>query len=48
MELFDNVNRTLKDDLRDTIRDGSRVSIAAACFSMYAFQEFKKQLESVE
>ena len=48
MELLDNVNKTLKDDLSDTIREGSRVSIAAACFSMYAFQELKNQLESVE
>ena len=48
MELFGNVNRTLKDDLSETIREGSRVSIAAACFPMYAFQELKKQLESVE
>ena len=48
MELLDNVNKTLKDDLSDTIREGSRVSIAAACFSMYAFQELKKQLEGIE
>ena len=26
----------------------SRVSIAAACFSVYAFEELKEQLESVE
>ena len=48
MELLDNVNKTLKDDLSDTIREGSRVSIAAACFSMYAFQELKKQLEGID
>ena len=48
MELIDNVNRTLREDLRETIQKGSRVSIAAACFSMYAFQELKRELESVE
>lgn len=48
MELLDNVNKTLKDDLSDTIREGSRVSIAAACFSMYAFQELKNQLEGID
>ncbi|MGN0184693.1 MAG: hypothetical protein ACI4AL_06210, partial [Aristaeellaceae bacterium] len=26
----------------------SKLSIAAACFSIYAYQELKKQLESVE
>ncbi|CAI9429408.1 CRISPR-associated protein [Candidatus Ornithobacterium hominis] len=27
---------------------GSRISIAASCFSIYAFQELKKELERVE
>ena len=31
-----------------TIEKGSRVSVAAAYFSMYAFNELKKQLESVK
>lgn len=48
MELFDNVSKTVKDDLLDKIRRGSRVSIAAACFSIYAFNELRKQLESCE
>ncbi len=30
------------------MKRGSKVSIAAACFSMYAYKELKKQLESVE
>ena len=48
MELFDNVNKLLNDDLHNTIHKGSCVSIAAACFSMYAFQELKTQLEGIE
>ncbi|MEG0835382.1 MAG: ATP-dependent helicase, partial [Christensenellaceae bacterium] len=48
MELIDNVSKTLKDDLTVEIKDGSKMSIAAACFSIYAFQELKKQLRSVE
>ena len=31
-----------------TITKGSKVSVAAACFSMYAYKELKKQLEGVE
>lgn len=31
-----------------TISRGSRVSVAAACFSMYAYKELKKQLDSVD
>lgn len=48
MELIDNVSKTLKDDLSEEIEKGSKVSIAAACFSIYAFQELKKQLKNVK
>lgn len=48
MKIIDNVSKTLKDDLSDEIKDGSKLSIAAACFSIYAFQELKKQLTSIE
>lgn len=48
MELIDNVNKTLKDDLTVEIQKGSKVSIAAACFSIYAFAELKKELKNVE
>ncbi len=48
MELFDNVNKVIKDDLEKTIKTKSKISIAAACFSIYAFKELKKQLENIE
>lgn len=48
MKVFNNVTDILRDDLRMTIKKESRVNIAAACFSMYAYQELKKQLEQVE
>ena len=48
MKILDNINNTVRDDLWAEIKPGSKVSIAAACFSMYAYQELKKQLESVE
>ena len=48
MELIDNVNKTLRDDLRREIGSGSKVSIAAACFSIYAFQKLKDQLKTIE
>ena len=35
MEIIDNVNKTLKEDLTTEIHKGSKVSIAAACFSIY-------------
>lgn len=48
MELIDNVNKTLKDDLSFEINKGSKVSIAAASFSIYAFDQLKKELKDVE
>ena len=48
MKLINNVTETLKDDLSVEIHEGSKLSIAAACFSIYAFQELKKQLTSIE
>lgn len=48
MKVFNNVTDIVRDDLQVTITKGSRVSVAAACFSMYAYQELKKQLDSVD
>ena len=48
MKIFDNVTELVRDDMAQTIKRGSKVSIAAACFSMYAYNELKKQLESVD
>lgn len=48
MEIFNNTTRVVKDDLEKTIQSGSRISIAAACFSIYAYQELKSQLESCD
>lgn len=48
MEIFNNTTKVVKDDLQKTIASGSRLSIAAACFSIYAYQELKSQLEACE
>ena len=48
MQIIDNVNATLKTDLQENIKKGSKIAIAAACFSIYAYQELKKQLEGIE
>ncbi|NCD09807.1 MAG: ATP-dependent helicase [Negativicutes bacterium] len=47
-ELLDNVSKTVKDDLMVTIKKGDKLSIAAACFSIYAYQALKKQLDGIE
>jgi len=48
MELIDNISRLLGDDLKQTIKPGARLKIAASCFSMYAFEALKAELEKVE
>lgn len=48
MKLIDNVNSRLGDDLKDTIRKGSKLSIAASTFSIYAFEALKKELGKLD
>lgn len=48
IEIIDNVIRTLKDDLAVEIKTHGRISIAAACFSIYAYQELKERLEKID
>ena len=48
MKIFNNVTDIVRDDMAENIKKGSKVSIAAACFSMYVYKELKKQLEGVD
>lgn len=48
MQILDNINNTVRDDLKKIVHRGSKISIAAACFSIYAYQELRKQLEGIE
>ena len=48
MELIDNITRLLGDDLKQTIKPGARLKIAASCFSMYAYEALRAELEKIE
>ena len=48
MELINNINKTLRDDLLNQMKSGSKLSIAASCFSIYAFQELKEILKDIK
>ena len=48
MKVFDNVTNIVRDDMEKTIKRNSKVSVAAAFFSMYAYRELKKQLENID
>ena len=47
MEIIDNINHLLGDNLKQTIKPGSKLKIAASCFSIYAFEALKKELENI-
>ena len=48
MQIIDNINITVKENLQSCMHQGSKLSVAAACFSIYAYQELKKQLEGID
>lgn len=48
MEIINNTTKTLRDDLKNELKRGSKLSIAAACFSIYAFQELKQELIDID
>lgn len=45
---FDNITRRVIDDLKTTLQRGSKVSMAAASFSIYAFEALQKELEKID
>ena len=45
---FDNITSRLIDDLRNTLAPKAKVSVAAASFSIYAYEALKEQLEQIE
>lgn len=48
IKVINNVSERVVDDLKTKLSEGSRVSIAAASFSIYAFEALKEELENVD
>jgi len=48
MEVINNINELLGDDLKRSLRKGTKISIAASCFSIYAYEALMKELSQVE
>ena len=48
MRILDNVSHLLGNDLKETIRAGTQLKIAASCFSIYAFEALKEELEKID
>ena len=48
MKTINNIDQRLGDDLKEQIKPGAKLRIAASCFSIYAFEALKKELEQIE
>ena len=48
MTVIDNINTLLGDDMKTSVVKGDRLKIAAATFSIYAYEALKKELKLVE
>lgn len=48
MATFDNISSRVIDDLKAALSSGSKVSIAAVSFSIYAYEALQKELEQID
>jgi len=48
MQIIDNTSQLLGDDLRASVGRGTRLRIAASCFSIYAFEALKSELSKID
>jgi SNF2 family DNA or RNA helicase len=48
MEILDNINSLWGDDLKKSVASGQKLKIAASCFSIYAYEALKKELEKID
>jgi superfamily II DNA or RNA helicase len=48
MEIIDNINKLLGESLKQTAQPGSKLKIAASCFSIYAFEALRAELEKID
>ena len=48
VDLINNQSRLLGDDLKKELKKDSKLRIAASCFSIYAYEALKEELEAVD
>ena len=48
MELIDNINLLLGENLKEALRPHGKMKIAASCFSIYAYEALKAELEQID
>ncbi len=48
MEIIDNITHLLGDNLKQSLKPGTKLKIAASCFSIYAYEALKGELEKID
>lgn len=48
MEIIDNITSLLGDNLKQTLQPHAKLRIAASCFSIYAYEALKAELEQID
>lgn len=48
MQIIDNISTLLGDDLKKTLQPDAKLKIAASCFSIYAYEALKAELEHID
>jgi len=48
MKIINNISERFGDDLKQTLKKGSKVSIAASYFSLYAYEALMKELKQID
>lgn len=48
MKIIDNISSLLGDDIKASLQSGSKLKIAASCFSIYAYEALKEELKQID
>ena len=48
MQIIDNISTLLGDNLKATLTPDATLKVAASCFSIYAYEALKKELETID
>lgn len=48
MTIIDNQSLRWGDDLKETLKPGAKVKLAASCFSIFAYEALKEELEQID
>ena len=48
MKFIDNITSSVESDLKETIKNNSKISITSSCFSLYAYATLKEELQRID